>query len=153
MVITREGEGGPQTAAVTVTGASPKKAACITLTAAADTEVVDTSEINSGAGTIENPSVTVSLNGRTCFVCQVWYSGHADPASITPLANWTDRNEYDYGGTCAGFYTYDTIAAIDVTAGYAASADDVVLLAVAVSEVQSTSDTILSGPMLFNGGS
>ena len=95
----------------------------------------------------------VSLGGRTCFVCEVWYSGHADPSSVSPLANWTDRNQYDYGGTCAGFYTFDVVGTSDVTAGYTAAADDVVLLAIAVGEVQSVSDTILSGPMLFNGGS
>ena len=144
---------GAQTVTVNVdAGGSPKKAACLTLTAAVDTEVVDTSEINSGAGTIANPSETVSLGGRTCFVCQVWYSGQADPSSVTPLANWTDRNEYDYGGTCARFYTYDTIAAIDITAGYTASADDVVLLAIAASEVQAAA-RVLAGPMFLNGGS
>lgn len=142
---------GAQTVTATVSGASPKIMAVITLTAGGDTEELDTSIINSDAGGV-NPSVTVSLGGRDCFVAEVWYAGFASPASVTPKTNWTNRQDHDYGGTCAGFYTYDIISNADVSAGYTAADDDCVLLAIAVSELQSTSDTIHSGPMLFNGG-
>jgi hypothetical protein len=126
---------GAQTVTVPTAGASPSiVCASITLTASADTEVVD-SDGSINTDSLENPSVTLSLSGRTSFAAIVFGSGQADVTAITPFMNWTSRLENDAGVQVRGFYTYDTISTADVTAGWTQTAADAVMVAVAVSEV------------------
>lgn len=110
----------------------------ITYTADADTEVVDTTAIT---GEAANPSDTVSLASRTCAVSMGFFSGHNWASVVTPLANWTSRDEHEFSGPTndlCGCYTYDTIAAADVTMGWTQTSEDYCALGVAVSEVEST---------------
>lgn len=128
---------GAQTVEVTVSGAHVKRATSTTLTASADTEVIDAdSSLNGALGT--NPSVTLQLNGRASFAAIKFFSYHGDPVNISPLSGWTSRNESDFGGSTGGTYTYDTIGTADVTAGWTSSATSGAGLAFAVSEVQVT---------------
>jgi hypothetical protein len=127
---------GAQTVVVTVNGAAVKRAVAVTLTATTDTEVVDTSTLFDDA--TGNPSVTANLGGRTCFVMIGFHSGSDTPAGFAPTTGWTSRLEHDFTDTGlqgAGWYTYDTIDTADVASGYTASANDVALISVAVSEV------------------
>ena len=131
------GGSGIPTGVQTITaasGASSKVAYCITLTGAADTEVVDSDgTINSTSQA--NPSVTLSLSGRASF-CAIGFEGGPDaPTGVTPFANWTARDETDPGLAILALYTYDTIGTADVSAGWTQVADDAVAIAVAVSEV------------------
>ena len=130
---------GAQTVTVTVSGASNKRAGAITLTASSDCEVID-SDGTIDSDSQENPLVTLSLASRTSFATIVFFSGHVDPSLITPLTNWTDRLEHDWGSAVSGWYTYDTIGSADVTAGWNQSADDAVAIALAVSEVVPSGD-------------
>jgi hypothetical protein len=124
---------GAQTVAVTTNGKGiSKRAAAITLTAAQDTSVVDTSIISQDTGA--NPSVVVSLGGIECFVAEVFVSGQAAVTGITELTNWTARLEHDFGAGVAGWYTYNIIGTADVTAGYTATTEDCILHAIAVRE-------------------
>jgi hypothetical protein len=124
---------GAQTVAVTTGGGGiTKRFAAITVTAAQNTSVVDTSGVDSAS--LANPSVTLSLGGITCFCAIGFHSGQGAVTGITPLTNWTSRLEHDFGAAVAGWYTYNTIASADVTAGYTATAEDANLLAVAIRE-------------------
>lgn len=125
---------GNQTVTVTVSGAAVKGGTAISLTGAADTEIVDVdATINSDSQA--DPSVTLSLGGRTSFASIGFVSGQDAITGITPLTGWTSRSEGDGGLEVVGTYTYDTIGSTDVTAGWTQTADDAVAMAIAVSEV------------------
>lgn len=126
---------GAQSVVATATGTTTSKVGyCVTITAAADTEVVDTdATINSTS--LLDPSATLSLGGRTCFAAIAFNSGQDAVTGYAPLTNWTARSELDGGTECLGCYTYDTIGSTDVTAGWTQTAEDAVAVAIAVSEV------------------
>lgn len=116
-------------------GTATRASSCISLTAADNTEVVDTdATINSNS--LANPSATLALAGRTCFCAEVFFSGQGAVTGITPLTGWTGRREVDNGASTAGWYTYNTISTPNVTMGWTQLADDAVCIGVAVSEVQ-----------------
>jgi len=122
---------GAQTVAVTATASVGINAVyCVTTTASANTEVVDTTVIT---GTTANPSGTLSLGGVSCFCAQGWAWGGATPGN-TPLANWTERQEYDFGTAQAGLTTYTTIGTADVTFGNTCVADQFNYIAIAIRE-------------------
>lgn len=139
---------GAQTVAVDVNAAVAHRAGCTTLTATANTEIVDVDATIHADG-LANPSVTLSLAGRTSFVMLGAFSGQNTASNITPLTGWTSRLENDFGANNAVFYTYDTIGTTDVTAGYTAAAETAVMIAVAVSEVTaSTIDCPIGGGVI-----
>ena len=125
---------GAQTVSVDVNSVvATKRASCFTLTASANTEVVSVATINTDP--VANPSTTVSLGGRTCFVAAGIGSGHGTVADITPLTDWTSRVEPDFGSRMGAVYSYDIIGSSDVTAGWTQASEDAYMLAVAISEV------------------
>lgn len=126
---------GAQTVAVSGPGQGTFLGHAYTVTADDDIEVADDASIISTS--VSNASVTLSLGGETCFCCEAWYSGENSTASVSPLSNWTSRQEIDAGSVVLGSYSYDTIGSSDVTAGLTQSNDDLLLLAVAVYEVSS----------------
>jgi hypothetical protein len=108
---------------------------CITYTAAADTEVVDTTAFT----TIASGDVTgtLSLGGRSCACAFAWASGEADPAATTPLTNWTARRETDSGSIIHGSVTYDIVGTSDVTFGMnQTNSQQLHALGVAIAEVE-----------------
>ena len=124
---------GAQSVQVT-SGAATKIAYCNTLTGAADTEIVDVdATINSTSQA--NPSVVLSLGGRTCFASICVYSGQDAAGSVTPLTSWTSRNETDLGAQILAYYTYDTVGSTDVTSGWTQAADDALAITAAISEI------------------
>jgi hypothetical protein len=102
-------------------------------TAANAIEAITNGNVNSASQA--NPTVTLSLGGRTCFCAEIWGSGQDAVTSTTPFASWTSRLEVDAGTLCVGSYSYNTIGSTDVSAGLTQTADDILLFAVAVSEV------------------
>lgn len=128
---------GNQTVTVSTTGTTgTRRGASISLTASADTEVVDC-DATISSDSVSDPSVTLSLGGRTSFAAIQFGAGQNVVTNITPLTNWSTNLEVDFGSQTAGWYTYDTIGTTDVTAGWDNDiADDAVAIALAVSEVQ-----------------
>lgn len=140
---------GAQTVTTTSAGGGVgRRVYCISLTADADTEVQDT-DVTITSDSLENPSATLSLGGKTCFCCQIFGSGQADVTSITPLTDWTARAEEDFGAKVYGCYTYDTIGSTDVTMGWTQTADDALAIGVAVTEVSSPKGLIM---LMGDGG-
>lgn len=138
---------GAQSVVVTQTGGSVGMCAyAITLTAATDTEVVD-SDGTISSTSIADPSVTLSLASRTSFAALAFSSGHDAVTSITQLTGWTNRNEVDLGATVTACYTYDTIGTTDVTAGWTQTADDAAAMCVAVSEVSGATNFNATGDL------
>lgn len=124
---------GAQTVVVNVDATGTTKAAvAFTVTAAADTNVQDTTTISSDAAT--NPSATLSLVGSTCFCAEAFMSGQASVSAISPPTDWTSRYEFDFTAQTAGFYTYDTIGSTDVAMGWTQTSDDAICIGVAITE-------------------
>lgn len=127
--------GGAQTVTVTVNATgSVKRAVSTGLTADADVEIVDI-DATIRSDSLANPSVTLSLAGRTSFCCIAFHSGQNAITGITPLTDWTETLENDFGTKTAGWYRYNIIGTADVTAGWTQAADDAVMIALAMSEV------------------
>jgi hypothetical protein len=106
---------------------------CVTLTAANDTEIVDTdATISSDA--VANPSAVLVLGGATSFAAQVFGSGQNAEGSVTPLTNWTSRDSADLGSQTGFIHTYDIIGTTDVTMGWTQASEDAVAVGVAVTE-------------------
>lgn len=125
---------GPQTVTADYTDATNSTCVAYSVTATDDTEIVDSDgTINSTSSA--NPSVTLSLGGRTSFAAIAFMSGQNQPTSITPLTNWTEDDENDNGSETTGFYSYDTVSTTDVTAGWTQAAEDAVAIAAAVTQV------------------
>jgi hypothetical protein len=107
---------------------------CITYTAGGDTEIIDTTAINTTAsGDITG---TLSLGGRTCAAVMGFVNGSGLPADTTPLTNWTQQRETDHGSQTSGVHTYDIVGSTDVTFGTnEAASTHIIVLGVAVAEV------------------
>lgn len=131
---------GAQTVSVTVNDAVSKRAVAITVTASSDTcwTSVDTS-ISSDS--VTNPSTTLSLLGKTSFVSLALHSGQGTAGGITPATGWTSRLENDFGAQVCGWYTYNTIASSNVACGWTQTADDAVMVALAITEAPLAGDT------------
>ncbi len=125
---------GAQTVLVSISGSVARQAGAISVIADGDTEVID-SDGTICSVVLENPLVTLSLLGRTCFASIGFISGRDAVSGFAPLTDWTDRLEHDFGSLGAGFYTYDNIAASDVSAGWTQAGDGAVAIALAISEV------------------
>lgn len=105
----------------------------LTYTADQDCSIVDV-DATISSDSLENPSVTLSLGGVACACSIGFVSGQNDVSGITPLANWTSRQETDTGIKTLGVYTYDIVGSTDVTAGWTQTADDAVAIAIAIRE-------------------
>lgn len=126
---------GAQTVDVNVSGAASKRAVAYTLTANADTEIVD-SDGTITSNSQSNPSATLSLSSRTSWGGIAFHSGQNAVSGTTPLGSWTGDLEHDFGPQVAGWYRFNTIGTSDVTAGWTQTAEDAVMIGVAVSEKQ-----------------
>ena len=108
---------------------------CVTLTAAADTEVED--DLSYESDSTDNPTGTLTLGGNDCFCGIMWRSGENAVGSVAPGSGWTQRFESDIGSQTTGYYTYDTVAStnVDVSGSLTQTADDLSAIAWAVTEV------------------
>ena len=126
---------GTQSASISATGAAGRYTHVMTLTAGADVEINQASQLLDTAGTV-NPSATLALNSTTSFVYQVFMSGSSSTANPSPLTNWTDRGEGDLGSLVSGVYTYDIDDDVDVSCGYTnGQNEDVLLAGIALNEI------------------
>lgn len=125
---------GPQTIIVDVNGTGSNKRVTVWgLTAAKDTQLVDVdTTINTDSQV--DPTITLSLAGRTCWCGIEFISGQDDPTGITPFANWTATLEQDFGTLTGGSYRYNTVSTVDVSAGWTQTAEDAAMVAIAIGE-------------------
>lgn len=124
---------GAQTVEVTVSGATTKIGYAVTLTAGDDTEVVDCKTVT--GQNIEDPTVSLTLDGRTSFAMVSVASGVNDVVTTCgPFTGWTSRDETDVGLGGMMAYTFDTVGSTNVEAGFDCTSNRVALIAVAVSE-------------------
>lgn len=127
---------GPQTVLINVNGTASNKRPCVwALTAAKDTVVI-ASDVSVNSDSLANPAVTLALTAKTAWCGIVFFSGQDLVASLTPLANWTATLTQQWASNLrtAGGYRYNTIASADVSAGWTQTADDAVMIALAVTE-------------------
>lgn len=108
---------------------------CITLTASANTEVVD---FDSTANDQANPSLTLNYSGRTCLAIGSLYDGIAIPTGFTENANCTRVNDEDFGAFSAVVTRQTTAGSSDFAIGGSAANNSCAFVAIAVSEVAGT---------------
>jgi len=112
---------------------------CCTVTASADTEVIDSDGISENAA---NPSVTLSYSGKTAIAFATAFIGGADPANLAWNANMTGLGTADFGARAATSARQTTPGTADFDAGGTMSTDDLAFAAVAISEVVSGGATV-----------
>lgn len=126
---------GTQSVSITHDGnAVTKWAAVVNVTAADDTEVVDTDVVQEDQA---DPPVSIDT-GATTSLTYLWaHSGRGTPSSLIPNAAVTGLADHDYGNTIA---RCDVETALDSGArsldySTLGSVDDVAIVAVALAEV------------------
>lgn len=124
---------GAQTVSVTVSDAVSKRAVATTVTASTNTCWIST-DISIGSDSLANPASTLNLLGKTCFVSLAGHSGQNAVTGTTQLTGWTSRLEHAFGTACGAWYSYNTIAATNVSCGWTQTADDAVMVALAITE-------------------
>lgn len=135
---------GAQTVSVTVNDAVSKRAVAITVTASTNTCWVST-DFSVASDSVANPSSTLNLLGKTCFVSLALHSGQGAATGITQLTGWTNRLEHDFGAQMGGWYTYNTISSSNVACGWTQTADDAVMIATAITEAPVIADSSAVG--------
>jgi len=85
---------------------------------------------------VADPTATLSLGGITSYCAQAIYTGKSATTGWSPLAGWgSDFNhEIDFGPSTGGLESYDTIASADVTIGFTQTADDAMMMGIAIRE-------------------
>lgn len=104
----------------------------MSVTAAADTEVIDSDLLQENAA---DPSVTLQYGGRTALAFAALYGGGAAPTSFTPNANCGTVDDHDLGAFYAEVIRQTTAGSADFAIGGTAASDDLAYVALAVSEV------------------
>lgn len=108
---------GPQTASVTVSGASNKTAYCITVTAGKEIELVDIDVFTSNANSVGQVTLQNAAT-RSCWVLAACAAGHA---AVTEFqgggTTTTAAAEIDFGAACAGFYYGGPTTSTSINAG------------------------------------
>lgn len=101
---------GAQTVSVEVTNSDTTAPYALTVTADGDAEV----ENNVGGN---GTDTSLGLNGQTCLVAMTGCGG-AGAGAPTAKSGWTAEDVTLVGNDYAVFFTYDTVASADVTAGW-----------------------------------
>ena len=127
---------GTQSVVVSTNSAISRAATCVSLTSSGgNAEIIDVDATIDGGNVGANPSITLQLGGRLCFVMVSFMSGYTSITSIAPNTGWTSRQEYDHGVGTSGHYTYNTIGSANVTAGWTqGTGEDGLMIGIAVAE-------------------
>lgn len=129
---------GAQTVTVNVNGTGSVKAARVwTVTAAADTEVVDTKTLDSAS--TATPSVTlVTPAGVETYIVAALHTGESAGGNVDADVGYTEENVFDFGVAVCQFVRRSAIATGgNITVGWTltAGAEEAGVLAVAIREV------------------
>ena len=107
----------------------------IGLTAAADTEVVDSDGLSVNQA---DPQVTLQYATRTCLSLCGLYSSANDVTEPVDLATMTRIRSHDFGTEVSVVSRQTTAGSADFTIGYVAPSVNLALTALAISEVEDT---------------
>jgi hypothetical protein len=133
---------GAQTVSIDKTSAVVCWATCVTLTAAADTEVIDHDGIDNN---VADPQVTLQYGGREALAVCVLMSGTATNPVGTLLSGMSRVADGDAGAYVHTVDRQTTAGTTDFTIGYTLTSDDVAFSAVAVAEVAGSQTVSPSG--------
>lgn len=135
---------GAQTVSITVTsGTTVKVAWCITVTALQPT--TDWCAVGTvGNTSLANPSITLKTGGDFAGFCAACImSGQAAPGNITAGTNFTLLTATtDFGAQSAVAERANGITGANAVAAFTATADDVMMAAVAVTETPNRPDIV-----------
>ena len=125
---------GAQTVSVSFTGSTGHCAASVGVTAAAgfDTAVHNTGSLANVS--IVNPVVTIPIT-EASYIGGALFSGQGAVAQISPGGGYLGIVEYDFGASTAGFERASALVGTDASFGFAQTADDAVILGIAVMEL------------------
>jgi hypothetical protein len=123
---------GAQTVSVTATGTPAKKAIVVTFTASGDTQVADTTVVNSGGQA--NTSLTVGAAGVEALPLGVLHHGFNDPSFVSPGTNYADLLEFDLGSQTCSFIRRTSVVTGETTVDWTHASEEAHALAVAIRE-------------------
>lgn len=137
---------GAQTVSIAHTG-QKIQAACITLTAAADTEVEDTSTISQAT----SPYTVTLTTSVTTFVLGGINHASAAAGNLSPDTGMTERYEVDVGDTMFSVLTSDAspVAAGSPTVSWTGNADDAVAIGVAIKEAAANAAKLIDPRLVY----
>jgi hypothetical protein len=120
-------------------------AVAITVTAANDTEVVDSDNSQQGDTNITNPAVTLQHGGRDCLDFFGGYNGINAPGSMTDAAGQTRIHDHDFGSQAAVVSRKNASDTADTSLSYTAAANSLAMIGVAIGEVVTITNVTGSG--------
>jgi hypothetical protein len=110
-------------------------AVAITVTAAADTEIIDTDTTQQGDANIANPAVTMNHGARSALAFFGGMNGVNAPGSITDAAGQTRIHDHDFGATSGVVSRKDSAGTGDTTMGFTIATNSLAMIGVSVAEV------------------
>ena len=123
---------GTQNVVITVNAAATQLRGVIgSVTAAADTSIIDSDLIS---GNVGNPQLTLATGADNAAVTAGIYSGLASVASLTELSGQTQIQSDDFGSHVTVSTRRTAIEAGNITIGWTASSDDTAMVALAIIE-------------------
>lgn len=141
---------GAQTVSIDTDASAPLKfAACATMTAAADTEVVVTGKLETDQA---NPQIAIDTGATSSLRYFGITTGLNAPSGLTLIAGMTAIHNADLGSIASAFAHQTTAATGSVTVGWTAASDDVAMIAVGVQEVVPATQN-LTGSLFSNSPS
>lgn len=114
------------------------QAVCITLTGAGDLMAIKSRGVN---GDVANPSVVLQVGGHDSMAFLGYFSGLAAPSSITDGSGITRLQDHDFGQQASIVVRQTTASTSDFTFSFTASADDVAIAAVSITDAPVNQDT------------
>lgn len=131
-------------------GAQVKWASAVSVTAAADTEIVIFNKATSAAGA--DPQIALDTSAVSSLRMSITYSGHNAPTDLAELSGMEAAAavaEIDNGASVAKLGRQTAAATGSFTIGYTATAEDYAIVAAAVQEV---SGAAAADPYPYIGG-
>jgi hypothetical protein len=120
-------------------------AVAITVTAAADTEIIDTDTTQQGDANIANPAVTMNHGARSALAFFGGMDGVNAPGSITDAAGQTRIHDHDFGSTSAVVSRKDSAGTGDTTMGFTIASNSLAMIGVSIAEVAGSGVTVEPG--------
>jgi len=138
---------GAQTVSVDKTAVAAFTAVAVTLTADADTVVLDSDGIDED---VANPQVTLSYGGNSGLALCVLFSGTPDVPVGTLLSGMSRVHDNDLGVAVQTVDRQTTASITDFTIGYTLASDDVAFSAIAIGERAGLFDAAIFDPLIFD---
>jgi hypothetical protein len=120
-------------------------AVAITVTAAADTEIIDTDTTQQGDANIANPAVTMNHGARSALAFFGGMNGVNAPGSITDAAGQTRIHDHDFGATSGVVSRKNSAGTGDTTMGFTIATNSLAMIGVSVAEVAGSGVTVEPG--------